>query len=520
MSEHDDVLDLLGGEPAVPGTVYLVGGGPGALGLVTARAAVLLASATVVAYDRLSPPEALAICRDDAELIDVGKLPDRHKLTQPEIDELLVTRAAEGHAVVRFKGGDPFVFGRGSEEAQRCAAEGVPFEVVPGVTSSIAAPAYAGVPVTHRGLSPAFAVVTGHEDPTKPETQVDYDALGRFPGTLVFLMGVGRIGRIADALIAAGRAPSTPVAMVRWGTTADQAQLTGTLADIAGRVEETGFSSPAVTVVGEVAALADEIGWIGAARPLLGRRVVVPRTRQQASTLSRRLRALGAVPLEAPTIAIEPASDAAALADAVRRMRDGAFAWVGFTSSNGVEAVLDVVRAEGGDARWFAGTRIACVGSGTAAAIEAAGLVPDLLPERFTTRGLGEALVTALGGTGGTALLPRADIATDTLTAMLGEAGLAYEEVEAYRTVPAPGLDDAVAAGLRDGTVDAVALGSSSTVRNLVELLGGAPHPDVAIVSIGPVTSETCRELGLAVAAEADPHDLDGLVAAVVAALG
>ncbi|MEE8600808.1 uroporphyrinogen-III C-methyltransferase [Euzebya tangerina] len=512
------VLADLGGEPAAAGTVYLVGGGPGALGLVTARAATLLSTATFVAYDRLSPPEALAVCRDDAELVYVGKLPDRHALAQDEIDELLVDKAAEGHAVVRFKGGDPFVFGRGSEEAQRCVAAGIPFEVVPGITSAIAAPAYAGIPVTHRGISPAFAVITGHEDPTKPETQVDYPALAAFPGTLIFLMGVGRIGRIAQALMDAGRSGDTPVSMVRWGTTTRQEQLDGTLADIAAQVSETGFSSPAVTVVGEVAGLAAELSWF-ADRPLLGRSVLVPRTRSQASQLSRRLRALGADPVEAPTIAIQPTADPRALVEQVEWMRSGRFSWVAFTSANGVRAVLEVIADRGGDSRWFASTKIACVGSGTAAALEAVGLRADLVPETFTTRGLGEALGAVAAAEAHPVFLPRADIASDTLVAVLTAAGVALVEAEAYKTVPAEGLDPDVVTRLREGTFDAIALGSSSTARNLIDLLGELPHPDIAVISVGPVTSAACRDLGLTITAEADPHDMAGLAAAVVQAL-
>lgn len=516
----------LGGEPAQPGTVYLVGGGPGALGLITTRAATLLASADVVAYDRLSPPQALAICRDDAEQIYVGKLPDRHALSQDQIDALLVAKAAEGDAVVRFKGGDPFVFGRGSEEAQACVAAGVPFEVVPGVTSAIAAPAYGGIPVTHRGASPAFAVITGHEDPTKPETQVDYPALAAFPGTLIFLMGVGRIGRIASALMEAGRPEDTPVSMVQWGTTPRQKQLSGTLADIAEQVRATGFSSPAVTVIGEVAGLAEELRWFDS-RPLHGKSVLVPRTRQQASELSRRLQALGAETVEAATIAIEPPQDPQALADRMNRLAGGTYSWVAFTSSNAVRAVIDAVDCSGGDARWFGGTRIAAVGSGTVQALRQAGLVADLVPDTFTTRGLAEALVAELDSRGGATerggdravLLPRADIASDTLTDLLSEAGVVIDEVDAYRTVPADALADDVTTRLQDGDFDAIALGSSSAARNLVDLLGGAPHPDIAIVSVGPVTSQTCRDLGLTVAAEADPHDMDGLTQAVVAAI-
>ncbi|CAN5171961.1 uroporphyrinogen-III C-methyltransferase [soil metagenome] len=516
-----DITEL-GGRPATPGTVHLVGGGPGDLGLITTRAATLLATATFVAYDRLSPPEALALCREDAELLDVGKLPDRHALPQEEINEVLVARAAEGHAVVRFKGGDPFVFGRGSEEAQRCVAAGVPFEIVPGISSAIAAPAYAGIPVTHRGLSPAFAVITGHEDPTKDVTQVDHAALAAFPGTLVFLMAVGRIGAIADALIAAGRPSGTPVAMVRWGTTPRQEQLQGTLGDIAAKVAATGFGSPAVTVIGEVVGLADELAWY-ADRPLHGCTVLVPRTRQQASELSTRLRDLGADPVEAPTIAIEPAADPSALREAALRLRDGRYGWVALTSTNAAEALLGAIREAGGDSRWLASSKVACIGSGTTQVLAVAGVVADLVPETSTTRGLATALIEAssvdLVSEQRPVLLPRADIATENLTAALVGAGLPYEDVEAYRTVPVDGLPVEVAERLRAGAFDAVALGSSSTARNLVQLLGGPPHPSIRIVSIGPVTTATCVELGLAVAAEADPHDLTGLTDAVVRAL-
>lgn len=523
-----EIADL-GGEPAQPGTVYLVGGGPGALGLITTRAATLLASADVVAYDRLSPPQALEICRGDAEQIYVGKLPDRHALSQDQIDALLVTKAVEGNAVVRFKGGDPFVFGRGSEEAQACVAAGVPFEVVPGVTSAIAAPAYGGIPVTHRGTSPAFAVITGHEDPTKPETQVDYRALAAFPGTLIFLMGVGRIGRIASALVEAGRAEGTPVSMVQRGTTPLQKQLTGTLADIAEQVRDTGFSSPAVTVIGEVAGLADELRWFDSG-PLHGKSVLVPRTRQQASELSRRLQALGAETVEAATIAIEPPDDPQALADRITRLRQGHYSWVAFTSSNAVNAVTGAINSAGGDARWFGGTQIAAVGSGTVEALRQAGLVADLVPDTFTTRGLADALVAnrkdlnsrkgaTEGGLDRAVLLPRADIASDTLTEILTQAGVIIDEVDAYQTVPADALPEDVRARLQGGDFDAIALGSSSTARNLVKLLDGTPHPDIAIVSVGPVTSQTCRDLGLTVAAEAEPHDMDGLTHAVLTAL-
>jgi uroporphyrinogen III methyltransferase / synthase len=522
---EEDAADLpFGGPPARPGTVYLVGGGPGDPGLLGLRAARLLQTATVVAYDRLAPPEARSLCPGDCELVDVGKLPDRHALSQEEINRLLVARASAGHAVVRLKGGDPFVFGRGSEEAQACVAAGVPFEVVPGVTSAVAGPAYAGIPVTHRGVAAAVAVVTGHEDPTKRERQVDYETLARFPGTLVLLMGVGRIGEIAGALVAAGKPAGTPVALVRWATTPRQETLLATLGDVGKRVAEDAFSPPAVTVVGEVAALRAQLAWFdGSApwvrerRPLRGVSVVVPRTRHQAGDLSARLRTLGAEPLEAPTIAIEPSPEPEQLRSQLAALADGAYDWLALTSANGVAALWEQVGVLGRDARLFARARIAVVGPGTAAALGAHGLRADLVPERYTTAGLATALTRLPAAR---ALLPRADIATPTLTQALLAAGWDVTEVEAYRTVPVARLPEDIDRRLREGDVDVVAFASSSTARNLVKLLGGPPSPRVRVASIGPVTTGACRELGLRVDAEASRSDPDGLVEAVVHAAG
>jgi len=506
-----------GGPPAQPGTVYLVGGGPGDPGLMGLRAARLLASATFVAYDRLSPPEALALCPAEAEQVYVGKLPDRHALAQEEINELLVARARAGDAVVRFKGGDPFVLGRGSEEASACVAAGVAFEVVPGVTAGVAAPAYAGIPVTHRVMAPAFAVVTGHEDPTKPEAQVDYAALARFPGTLLLYMGVGRLRAIAAALVAAGREATTPVALVRWGTTPRQQTISGTLGDIAERVESAGFTNPAIIVVGDVVGLRDELSWFER-RPLYGLSVLVPRTRHQAGELSERLRVLGAEPVEAPTIAIQASRTPQLLRAALTDVGNGAYDWVALTSANGVAAVVDQLAELGRDARLFAPVRLAAVGPGTAEALAAAGLRAELVPPTATTGELAAALVAS--GPPARALLPRADIATPTLTEALRSAGWRVDEVEAYRTVPVTELDPGVRQRLELGEIDVLAFASSSTVRNFVDLFGGPPPAGTRVASIGPVTSQICRDLGLQVDAEADPHDLDGLVAAVRSAAG
>ena len=504
------------GADAVPGTVHLVGGGPGDPGLVGLRAAHLVATASVVAYDRLAPPELLDTCRPDCELVYVGKQPGRQALSQPEINELLVERAQDGEAVVRLKGGDPFVFGRGSEEAQACVAAGVAFEVVPGVTSAIAAPAYAGIPVTHRGTAPAFCVVTGHEDPAKGESQVDYDALAAFPGTLLLLMGVARIGAIARALVEAGRAATTPVALVQWGTTSRQAALTSTLERVEADVAASGISSPAVTVVGDVVDLRDELAWFER-RPLYGVSVLVPRTRQQAGGLSARLRALGAEPVEAPTIAIEPTGEPEVLAAAVRELVTGGYDWVAFTSTNAVEAVWVTLEALGRDARAFARSRLAAVGPGTAEALRTYGLQADLVPEPSTARGLAQALVEQAGATPQPprVLLPHADLAAPTLADLLRDADWHVDEVEAYRTVEVDALEPAVLERLERAEIDVLAFPSSSTARNLVTLGRGVDWSRLRVAAIGPSTAETLRGLGLRVDAVADRSDLDGLVQAV-----
>jgi uroporphyrinogen III methyltransferase / synthase len=501
-----------GGPPARPGTVYLVGAGPGDPSLLSLRAAQLLSTATVVLRDRLVALEPLALCPDGCEILDVGKQPDRHPVPQEEVNRLMVDRAQEGEAVVRYKGGDPFVLGRGAEEAAACAAAGVPFEVVPATTAGIAGLAYAGIPVTHRGVAPGFAVVTGHEDPAKPATQVDYATLAAFPGTRVLYMGGGRLDEIASALVGAGKPANTPAAVVQWATTPRQRTVVGVLSDIADRAARAAVPNPALIVVGDVVGLRAQLRWFDR-RPLHGRTVLVPRTRQQASALSERLRALGAEPVEAPTIVLAPAPEPEALQKLVAGLGEGAFDWVAFTSANGVEAVWNHVRALGRDSRLLAPVRVAAVGPGTAAALAGHGLHADLVARPATTQALADALVST--GAGQRVLLPRADLATPVLAETLVEAGWTVTEADAYHLRRAEALPSGVADGLRDGSIDAVALASSSTARNLVELLGGLPHPDVRVASIGPVTTEACRDLGMRVDAEADPHDLDGLVAAV-----
>jgi len=484
-------------------TVYLVGAGPGDPGLLTRRGEALLRHADVVVYDRLASPTLLELAPDHAELVDVGKAPGRAAMAQEQINELLVARGAENLEVVRLKGGDPFVFGRGGEEAESCIAAGVPFEVVPGVTSAIAAAAYAGIPVTHRGLSTSFTVVTGHEDPTKAGSDTDWNALARAGGTLVVLMGAGRVGTIAEALIAGGRAPSTPVAAVRWGTRPNQRTLRGTLATLA----DLGVESPSAIVIGDVAGL--DLAWFES-RPLFGRRIVVTRAREQASELRIRLELLGAEVIELPSIALQPIDfDLPAL---------DAYAWLVFTSANGVEAFFDRGLARAGlDARALGAARVAAIGPGTERSLARRGIRADLVPERFVA----EALVAAFpkpDPAGARVLIARAEQARDVLPEGLDGLGYAVDVLAVYRTVPTePDATDV--ARVRGGEVDAITFTSSSTVTNFCDAIGplGATRPSV--ISIGPITSQTARERGLEVDAEADPHTIDGLVAAVLAAI-
>lgn len=475
-------------------TVYLVGAGPGDPGLLTVRGAEVLRSAEVVVYDRLSIAALLDLVPPDAERISVGKTPRGPSTPQEEINRLLVEHGVAGKRVVRLKGGDVFVFARGGEEAMALAAAGVDFEIIPGITSAIAAPAYAGVPVTHRGVATSFTVVTGHEDPWA-STETDWEAVARVGGTIVVLMGAATRADIAARLVAGGLDGATPVTAVRWGTRPNQRTVRTTLAELGA----ADVASPSVIVIGQVAAL--DLAWFEA-RPLFGRRIIVTRSRDQASGLRGRLEALGAEVLEVPAIATEPVPDvdlASPLVDAD---------WVAFTSPNAVRAVTAQLR----DARAFGGRlRIAAVGPGTAAALGEFGVVADLVPERNLAEGLVEAWPEGTGRV----YLPQAAGARSVLADGLHAKGWDVHVVIAYRTVAVP-LDERERSAA--GAAHAVTFTSSSTVTNFVAAAGVDAVPPV-VVSIGPVTSETARDLGLDVAAEAHPHTVDGLVDAVVGAL-
>jgi uroporphyrinogen III methyltransferase / synthase len=478
------------------GHVALVGAGPGDPGLLTARALELIARADVIVYDRLVPPGALDGARPDAELVYAGKQAGAAAKPQEQINELLVERARAGRLVVRLKGGDPFVFGRGGEEAQALREAGVEFEVVPGVTAGVAAPAYAGIPVTHRDAASAVAFVTGHEDPGKDDPALDWEALARFPGTLVLYMGVSRLEEIAQRLVAAGRDPAEPAAVVERGTQPAQRTVTGTLAEIGRRAQEEGVRPPAVTVVGPVAGLRERLAWLER-RPLHGRRVAVTRARAQASELAARLRALGADVVEAPAIRIQPLPfDPPDLS---------AYDLACFTSPNGVRVLFERIPD---DARALAGTTVAAIGPGTAQALRDRGIEPDVVPQRSVA----EALLEALEGVGATnALVARAREARDVLPDGLRERGAEVEVLPLYDTVAEPLTD-----GQREalGRATYVTFTSSSTVRFFLD--GGGSIGAARAVSIGPVTSATLREHGIEPAVQAERHDIEGLIAAIV----
>lgn len=495
----------------MPGIVYLVGAGPGDPGLLTVRARELLERCDAVVYDALANPALLALA-SGAELHEVGKRGgQRDSARQDDINTLLVRLGGEGKRVVRLKGGDPFVFGRGSEEAQALAAAGIPFEVVPGVTAGIAAPAYAGIPVTHRAVATSVTFVTGHEDPTKEQTMVDWHALGRAGGTIVLYMGVKALPQIVASLLAAGRGADTPAAAVRWGTYPHQRTVVATLGTLVERIEAEHLSPPVITVIGPVVALREQIAWLES-RPLFGKRIVVTRAREQASTLSEALRERGATVIETPATHIQPL-DAAPLRAALAGLGD--YQWAVFTSRNAVELFWSVLRAEGRDARALAGVKLAAVGPSTADALAERGLVVDVTPERFVAEGVLEALRARDDVRGARVLYACAAGARDVLPRGLGELGASVDRIEIYRSVP----DEHGAAELRarvaQGGADLVTFTSASAVQAFVAAVGDETARALPAASIGPVTSGAARAAGIAVVCEAEQSTIAGLVDAV-----
>ncbi|HEX2924227.1 MAG TPA: uroporphyrinogen-III C-methyltransferase [Chloroflexota bacterium] len=498
------------------GMVFLVGAGPGDQGLLTVRGADLLRRADVVVYDRLVNPVLLDLyVRDEAERVYVGKASDHHTMKQEEINALLLAKALEGKVVVRLHGGDPVVFGRGGEEAASLAEAGIPFEVVPGITSAVAAPAYAGIPVTHRGYTSSFSVLTGHERADGAESRVCWEKLATGAGTLVLLMGLANLQTIVDELLQHGRPLDTPVALIRWGSWPQQETITGMLCDIAEKARAVELQPPVVIVVGNVVDLRESLRWWDN-RTLSGKRVLVTRTRHQASSLASLLRDQGADPVEVPVLKIVPPESFDEIDRCILRL--GGYDWVAFTSGNGVGIFMSRVKALGLDARAFGKARLAAIGPATAEELARHGLRADLVPEEYVAERLAEAML-ARGMAGRRVLLPRAGEAREVLSDILEECGAIVDRVVCYNTLPALEGADVLRRELASGRIDAVTLASSSTVEYLMEMLGAdaiALLDRAVIACIGPITAATARKLGLRVDVEASEHTIPGLVKALV----
>jgi len=470
----------------------------------------------VVIYDFLAAPKLLKYAREGTEIIYVGKKGGDHTLPQDKINELIAAKAKEGNTVVRLKGGDPFIFGRGGEEAEVLVQQGIPFEIVPGVTSAIAAPAYAGIPLTHRAYNTSVAFITGHEDPTKETSTIDWSKLATAVGTLVFLMGVKNLPTITENLIANGRDPKTPVALVRWGTTSQQVTVTGTLETIVAEVEAVGLKPPAIIVVGEVAELRDTLNWFEK-RPLLGKTVVVTRARAQASDLVDRLSDLGAECLECPTIKVVPPKDWSPLDAAMDNL--GAYDWLVFTSVNGVSFFFERLFERGQDVRALGDVHTAAIGPATAKRLEHFGLTSDIVPETYQAESVVEAFAKQPMG-GKRVLLPRAKEARPILPVELKKMGADVDEIATYETEQANENVDMLIKRLEEGSIDMVTFTSSSTVKNFKAIL----PPDkfesliegVTIASIGPITTDTAKGLGFKVDITAKDFTIPGLCEAIL----
>ena len=473
--------------------VYLIGAGPGDPGLFTLRGRDCLAAADVVIYDALANDALLGHARKDAELIYVGKVAGNHALPQDGINQLLVDKAREGKVVARLKGGDPYIFGRGGEEAEALLEAGIPFEEVPGISSTIAAPAYAGIPLTHRNFASSVTIITGHENPDKPGSVHNWQALARSASTLVFVMGMKNLPDIARNLLEAGMDPATPAALVYRGTT-----------------------NPSVIVVGKVCSLHDQLGWFEQ-RPLFGRSVVVTRAREQASGLAQELGRLGADVIQCPTIEISPLPDYAELDAAIARLSE--YAWLIFTSVNGVRWFWKRLEAAGKDSRALGLCRVAAIVPDTAEALDARGIRPDFIPERYVAEGVVEGLLARGKVDGVRMLLPRAAKAREVLPDELRKAGARVDVISAYETIPAAARKDEVLDRIQAGTLDCITFGSSSTVENFLSLIPAETlraHPDVRLAAIGPVTAKTLEAHGLPCHIMPEEYTIPALVQALV----
>jgi uroporphyrinogen III methyltransferase/synthase len=493
------------------GKVYLIGAGPGNTGLLTQQAVRRLNEADVVIYDRLLDEHILELS-PYAEKIYAGKSPSAHSIDQAGINRLLLSKAKEGKIVVRLKGGDPFVFGRGGEEAETLAENDIPFEIVPGITSAIAVPAYAGIPVTHRGLASSFAVITGHETPDKSGSSINWEKLATGVDTLVFLMGMKNLPDIVTQLVKYGRAKDTPVAVIKDGTRPGQSTITGTLRNITRIVKEHGLTPPAVVIVGEVVRLREKLRWFDN-RPLSDKRILVTRARHQANELSALLEEIGAITVETPVIDIQPVDNTAELDNAILNI--DRYHWALFTSMNGVAAFFSRLKDLNLDTRIFKGIKVGAIGPATAALLEQKGIIPDFCPVSYSSEGIITGLQT-IDPAGQHFLLARADIADQWLRKAIINLGCTVDEVAVYRTVPSEeGISKAVHL-LAEGSIDMITFTSSSTVTNLVKAINKNVHLEkVVIACIGPKTAETAINSGLKVDVVAEIHTIPGLVTAI-----
>lgn len=518
-SEEKKVVVKEGGEMGIGGIVYFVGAGPGDPGLLTLKGAWALSGADVVVYDYLVNKEILSHARDDAELIYVGKVGGKAAMPQKEINALLVKKARKGKIVVRLKGGDPFVFGRGGEEALALTAKRIDYEVVPGVTSASAVPAYAGIPVTHRDYASAVVFVTGHEDPTKDETSVDWEYLSRFPGTIVVLMGIMRIRENVDALLSGGTPADTPTGVISWGTTPKQRSVFGDLEEIADIVDKEGIKAPAVMVIGEVVDLAEGLSWFEH-QPLFGKRIVVTRAKDQAFELSDHLRGLGAEPVGLPTIEIVPPQSNEAIIKVVRSLKD--YDVIVFTSPNGARTFFQYLDEENLDGRSLGGIDVAVMGVGTAWALQEFGILADIMPDNYIAEALAEEIVKVGGGSlsGKRILLFRAEGARKVLPDLLTAAGAKIDDVPAYRAKCPDISKEEIMEALDDA--DLITFTSGSTAKNfkkLIERHGISEGGDFVLppaASIGPITTEAAEGAGFEVAVEAVEHTIFGLVGSIM----
>lgn len=497
------------------GMVYLIGAGPGDPGLLTIKGQRILQKADVVVYDRLAGQAILNMARSDAEKIYVGKASGRHALSQDEINQLLVEKASQGLTVARLKGGDPFLYGRGGEEAQFVRQHGIDFEVVPGITSAIAVPAYAGIPVTHRDATSSFAVITGHEKPDKEGSSIHWEHIATGIGTLVFLMGVENLPFICSNLIKFGRDPQTPVALIRWGTRPEQQVLTGALDNIVELARERDFKPPAVIVVGEVVNLREELSWFEN-KPLWGKRIVVTRSRAQASQLVDMIMDLGGEAVEFPSIEIKKEANLSGLHNAFSHL--DSYEWLVFTSVNAVDIFFEELMQCGYDIRDLKGIRLAAIGPATRDRLAQRGLRIEVMPDEYRAEGVIKFL-TSVSHPGQWVLLPRARGARTVLPEELKKAGLHVNEVFLYEAVAAPSVSPEVLQDIKRGNMDYLTFTSSSTVHNFVRIVGRENIPRInqntKVACIGPITAETARQCGFTVDINASEYTIQGLIEAL-----